>query len=140
MVPADARELIAEYVKLETDPNNIAPTLLKSLRHNLAHQAADSAAVSELTRVQGRRVPGCAEVTIAALGTQGEKAASAVPQLLTAFEPSNDSTKLAIVTTLGKIGPSATAALPLLTKLRDSVDPVLRGAAAEAIAAIARKQ
>ena len=66
---------------------------------------------------------------IAALGDQGEKAASAVPLLLKVFDQADGLTKLAIVETLGRIGPSAKAALPLLTRLSASAKAELAGSA-----------
>ena len=71
---------------------------------------------------------------------QGEKAKSTVPLLLKTFDAANPFDKIAIVSALGKIGPSAGDAMPVLRKQLQSDNAELRQAAAEAIEAITRKQ
>jgi HEAT repeat protein len=78
---------------------------------------------------------------VEALGEHGEKAASAVPLMTALFaKSSNDrDLKVAIIQTLGKIGPGAKDALPLLSKQLQSPDENVRRAAAEAIQAITKR-
>ncbi len=134
-LPLVESDLIQLYLKLETDPSRVAPILIKSLKHNLANSAARDA----IQMVGNTRIQTAAEVLIAA-PAQREKAARAVPVMLQAYGRCDAPTKMAMIATLGKIGPTASDALPLLTSLLGSPDAELRRAAAESIAAIAKKR
>jgi HEAT repeat protein len=74
------------------------------------------------------------------VAAQGEHAASAVPLLLKIHEKAGSYNQIEIIVALGKIGPAASDALPMLSKSLQSQNADVRRAAAEAIQAITKKK
>ena len=136
-VPALSRHLMHPYLELDNDPVRVAPMLTKLLERVAVGEAPD------IVPARFPTFPGsqdqCVQNVIAMLGQQGEHAAKAVPLIVKMAARPDVGTYSTVIMALGKIGPAAKDALPLLSSALQSPDPEIRRAAADAIAAIAKK-
>ena len=146
------QELVQVYLTLDNDPKQVVNTLSKSLkRQSGAKKTVESPSPTlgspslapASTPFPSFNTAYRAEPSftgkLAAARALEEKPPRAVPLLLKAFDGGNAADKVAIVVALGKIGPAAGDAMPLLCRLLQADDADLRRAAAEAIEAITKK-
>ncbi len=129
--PIRERDLLRFYLKLETDGKKATPVLTRSLVRLTGDPKFNPSVQNDWQSF--RQI-------VDAIGAQGEHAGSAVPLLVNVHDKAPPYDQRAIIATLGKIGPAASDALPMLSRSLQSQDADIRRAAAEAIQAITMKK
>jgi hypothetical protein len=122
------QQALKRFLRLDENPANIVAVLTKVLEREPSVNRLVSVLEAEMA---------FDHEAMRALGKQGSGARPAVPVLLKTYESRyDDTTHTLVIETLGKIGPDAKAALPLLNQVLQGQNAELRRAAAQAIEAI----